>query len=1179
MQMFSRLILFITATLLMVFASAQTSTQNYIHLWDVQSPDIHDPGKLILSTSNDDALQTVQYFDGLGRPIQKINKEYTTTGKDFIQPYSYNLVGLDEFNFSPYKAETNEAEFHESYVSELYNFYSTTFGDINGKSPIEYEKSSLNRVLEKGSPGANWQTGEGNHPIKQYYYCNLKENPLLNVSLWQVIDESCKRSGDYEDNQLFVLQTSDEDGHITYEFKDKLGQMILKRSLLEDSVLVDTYYVYDDYGLLRFVITPEGTAQFQDVFDPSSEFARKYVYCYRYDARKRLIEKQLPGKEPEYYVYNKNDKVIMYQDGNMRKMVNNLPAFEWLFSKYDALGRLIETGITKSFRQSSRDEVQNEANLNEYYFEYIKGVTFVGYTDFYANNTFPTSINSFLTINYFDAYTSVANIPPPPTVTPIYIDHNLSFSVPSSWTRELNVDLIHVTGLNTVTISYFQGLPITSTNYYDDRGRLIQTRTQNHARGYDIKTIAYEKLTNRISFSAHEHSTNIQGIITQIVESNQFSYDAVGRLMNNEYYLNNLPNYKISYVYDDLDHVIQKSIFMGIIPVQSINYSYNIKGWLTQINDPEHINQHGDLFGEKILYNTSDEALSNGAYFNGSISAILWQSAQPNGIEIPDVTGLKAYSFSYDHLNRITSSDFKERLGGVWDDRQKYSEKIGIDHTQNTYDLNGNILGLVRHGLLSPNNAVGIIDNLTYHYCGNKLVAVNDAIEGNNYGDFFDACGYSIPDCDNPDEWEIRYDANGNLFSDKNKAIISIYYDHNNLPIAINTPVDERVEYKYDANGKKLRQLYYVSGRINKATDFFSNFVYENGILSWINTDEGRIVNMGHENFSTQFFLKDHLGNVRVVFRPSGENNIIQQSNSYYPFGMVQKGLTANSTDIVHVNEYLYNGKMFQDEMGLNWLDYGARFYDPVLGRWYSVDPSAEKYESWTPYNYCANNPINSIDPNGEDVYLIIWTTGDGRFGHAAIAVDNYKTVEAKDKNGNTILDKKGNPTYVQVKDGTLSYYDLWPSSTVSGDKEGISKEVPADYHSKTVTMDDIMNSDVSEGEEGAKPDGVIRLKTDYKTDREVKKNLKEYREENKQYSALENNCSDYASVAVDRAIGVSSSFASKERFLYESYTTPNKLFKWTRWVVTVNPNQGNVKKDPGNKVNTTFVGAAKNSR
>jgi hypothetical protein len=72
---------------------------------------------------------------------------------------------------------------------------------------------------------------------------------------------------------------------------------------------------------------------------------------------------------------------------------------------------------------------------------------------------------------------------------------------------------------------------------------------------------------------------------------------------------------------------------------------------------------------------------------------------------------------------------------------------------------------------------------------------------------------------------------------------------------------------------------------------------------------------------------------LRVAYANDGVKDGIRQVNAYYPLGMNVKSLSANSTSVLHRNEYLYNGKIYQDELGLNWLDYGGRFYDPILGR------------------------------------------------------------------------------------------------------------------------------------------------------------------------------------------------------------------------------------------------------
>jgi RHS repeat-associated protein len=155
--------------------------------------------------------------------------------------------------------------------------------------------------------------------------------------------------------------------------------------------------------------------------------------------------------------------------------------------------------------------------------------------------------------------------------------------------------------------------------------------------------------------------------------------------------------------------------------------------------------------------------------------------------------------------------------------------------------------------------------------------------------------------------------------------------------------------------------------------------------------------------------------------------------DSYYPFGFNQKGLTLANTDYVHANEYLYNGKMMQDEMGLNWLDYGARFYDQVLGRWHSVDPHAENYYSWSPYHYAANNPIIVTDPTGMDWY----TSTDGSatmWKDGSADIDGYTNIGAnytQDIGGGTSV------TYTQNEATSMTFTGAeessWESQITNG--------------------------------------------------------------------------------------------------------------------------------------------------
>ncbi len=148
-------------------------------------------------------------------------------------------------------------------------------------------------------------------------------------------------------------------------------------------------------------------------------------------------------------------------------------------------------------------------------------------------------------------------------------------------------------------------------------------------------------------------------------------------------------------------------------------------------------------------------------------------------------------------------------------------------------------------------------------------------------------------------------------------------------------------------------------------TDYVGSYVYKNNVLQYILTDYGKIIPIG-TSFTREYNITDHLGNIRVTFNETGE---ILQEDSYYPFGLTMQGLsyqTGNKS--YNANLYLYNGKELQQELDLDWYDYGARMYDAQLGRFHTQDRFAEKYYSLTPYHYGANNPVLLIDVNGDSI-------------------------------------------------------------------------------------------------------------------------------------------------------------------------------------------------------------------
>ena len=176
------------------------------------------------------------------------------------------------------------------------------------------------------------------------------------------------------------------------------------------------------------------------------------------------------------------------------------------------------------------------------------------------------------------------------------------------------------------------------------------------------------------------------------------------------------------------------------------------------------------------------------------------------------------------------------------------------------------------------------------------------------------------------------------------------------MPANITYSSGKSAAYIYDANGQKLRTSYKASASATAVpTDCCGNMIYENGVLKQVLVDGGYMTVTGTPFYF--YYLKDHLGSNRVVVSPAGTAT---QINHYYPFG----GLFGESTGNTG-QRYKYNGKEFDRTHGLDWYDYGARHMSPDVGRFTTIDPMAEKYYNISPYAYCANNPMNIIDPTG----------------------------------------------------------------------------------------------------------------------------------------------------------------------------------------------------------------------
>ena len=331
----------------------------------------------------------------------------------------------------------------------------------------------------------------------------------------------------------------------------------------------------------------------------------------------------------------------------------------------------------------------------------------------------------------------------------------------------------------------------------------------------------------------------------------------------------------------------------------------------------------------QLAYNDDITGLTTVPQFNGNISAITWKNSE-------ELSG-HSYTFNYDNANRITKGD---HFNGI-------TATTEFDLNKVSYDKNGNIYTLIRYG------ASGLIDNLTYTYTDassnytNQLQQVDDAT-GNTVG-FADVPGL-----------DYAYDNNGNLIEDYNKGIENISYNYLNLPQRIWFGNGDSITYIYDAAGVKHAKL--IDGSETGDRYYIGNMEYnQTQTLEFIHTDEGRIRYNGVD-YAYDYYLKDHLGNIRVSFTESstvpGQAEALQVDN-YYPFGM-----RFNQAPILQVeeNNYLYNGKELQKNYGLDWYDYGWRYFDPALARFTTIDPLAEIFDNNSPYHYALNNPVRYRD-------------------------------------------------------------------------------------------------------------------------------------------------------------------------------------------------------------------------
>ncbi len=174
-------------------------------------------------------------------------------------------------------------------------------------------------------------------------------------------------------------------------------------------------------------------------------------------------------------------------------------------------------------------------------------------------------------------------------------------------------------------------------------------------------------------------------------------------------------------------------------------------------------------------------------------------------------------------------------------------------------------------------------------------------------------------------------------------------------------------------------------------------------------------VNQAGMQMANYYNTTDHLASIRVITDQAGT---VAEQNDYYPFG--KRTNTGEQYLLMPANRYKFNGKELQTIANMEYLDYGARLYDPTIARWLSVDPLAEKYTSVSPYAYCYNNPIRFIDPDGMQVDDYFNKKGEF-LGSDEAKTDNVKIIDQKDWDANKALNPDGSESITHATGSTIS--------------------------------------------------------------------------------------------------------------------------------------------------------------
>lgn len=896
--------------------SAHTGTSiNYVRTYEPVAPFADAAHVTAPSRTTSEVRQKTEYFDGLGRPIQAVTKAVSPNGFDMVAPVIYDAYGREQYKYLPYVQQTgntNDGNFKKDPFPAQQAFYKSaalnpgTADQAVFYSLDEYEASPLNRIVKKYASGDSWAKEGGNKPTETRYLINEAAD---SVRIWRSTLGNPLSTSIFPAGTLHKNVTVDEIANQRIEYVDNEGRILLRKvqsaaQFTAHAGWLCTYYVYDDYGNLQFLITPQAVEHvMRNNWVISDAVANGLCFQYQYDERNRMISKKTPDAGQVDMVYDVRDRLVFTQNAVQKSKS------EWLVNFYDALNRPVMTAIYKS--NADRSVLQSSLNTatssqssftfsvpppNELELEVYDGRS--AYNAAKSITLLPTfSTNDGAEVSfYIDASSSnsttvVATNPLPgissDMLTPLtytyYDNYDYAGALPYSGSDAAKTEAGSnpyaenpvpakggekkrmVTGKRVRVLESDKWL--TTTNYYDDKGKLIQELVENNVGGYTITSTRYD-FSGKVISTYFRQKNPRSSLTPQISLLTTMSYDAGGRLLAIKKRLNDKQNTEqtiVSNKYDELGRLIQKRLGVtgSTTQLDTITYTYNIRGWLSGINRAyvRNSNNTSNWFGQEYNY---DNGFSVPQY-SGNISGIKWRSRSSNIV--------RAFGYSYDKTNRIAAADYRQQNieAANW---TKDIADFSVGYI--SYDANGNLLKMEQNGMIGK--TISTVDNLSYSYqpFTNKLSTVAET--GNNtidteLGDFTNSA--------NPTNAAYTYDLNGNLSVDPNKGIDGITYNHLNLPVSVTVKNKGKISYDYDADGTRLRKTVEetIGGSvITTVTDYIAGAIYVRDSLQLLGHEEGRIRTVykaGRDlDYAIDYFEKDQQGNVRVILGSRSDTSI-----------------------------------------------------------------------------------------------------------------------------------------------------------------------------------------------------------------------------------------------------------------------------------------------------------------